>query len=131
MSAHYDITANYLIKHNFRPIHAGDDYDHAFTIERVGLPLDLTSAKIWFTIKEDENDSDAEAKLQYDTDSITEIEVTDILNGKFVIHLRSADTLSLKGTWLYDIKTKLGTGKILHISRGVIEFLPSITLATA
>lgn len=131
MSAQYDITADYLIKSNFRPIHAGDDYDHSFTVERAGAPLDLSGAKIWFTIKEEESDTDAEALLQYDSDTVSDIEITDAVNGKFIIHLQSADTLQLNGVWLYDIKTKLATGKILHIARGTIELLATITRAVA
>lgn len=130
MSAHYDITSNFLVKNNFRPIHAGDDYDHCFTVERVGIPLDFTSAKLWFTVKAKETDTDAEALLQYSSDEISEIEITDAPNGKFVIHLNSPDTADLAGTWYYDVKSKLSTGKILHILRGVIEFLPSITITT-
>jgi len=130
MSVKYDITADYLIRGNFRPIHAGDDYDHCFTVERAGLPLDFTSAKIWFTIKEDINDTDAEAMLQYDSDSVSEIEITDALNGKFTIHLNAADTADFEGTWNYDIKVKLSTDKILRIARGVVQFLPNLTRAT-
>jgi len=130
MSVKYDITSDYLIRANFRPIHAGDDYDHCFTVERAGAPLDLTSAKLWFTIKADANETDAEAMLQYTSESIAEIEITDILNGKFVIHIAAADTAEFEGTWSYDIKAKLSTDKILRIARGVIQFLPNITRAT-
>jgi len=130
MSVKYDITSDYLIRANFRPIHAGDDYDHCFTVERAGLPLDLTSAKLWFTIKADINETDTEAMLQYSSDLPAEIEITDILNGKFVIHIAAIDTAEFEGTWNYDIKAKLSTDKILRIARGVIQFLPNITRAT-
>jgi len=127
MSAKYDITADYLIKSGFRPIHSGDDYDHSFTVERAGAPLVLTGAKIWFTIKEDLSESDAEALLQYDSDDSAQIEITDGSTGAFVIHLQAVDTETMTGTWPYDIQVKLDTGKIITIARGVIEFLPHVT----
>jgi hypothetical protein len=131
MSARYDITEAFLVKSNYRPIHAGDDYDHSFTVERAGAALDLGGAKIWFTVKKDTNDADSEAKLQYVSTDVTEIEITDGPNGKFVIHLKDTDTHDMEGTWNYDIKSLLNTGKILRIARGVIQFLPNITQAYA
>jgi hypothetical protein len=87
MSVQYDITAEYLIKSGYRPIHAGDDYDHSFTVNRSGSPLDLTSAKLWLTIKEDIEDEDSEAKLQYDSTNPAEIEISVTpTDGSFVIH---------------------------------------------
>jgi hypothetical protein len=131
MSAQYDITSNFLIKSSYRPIHAGDDYDHSFTVERAGLPLDLTGAKVWFTVKKDVADTDDEALLQYSSDAVTELEVTAPVQGKFVIHLKAADTAEMEGIWPYDIKAKLNTTKIVRISRGVIEFLANITQASS
>lgn len=131
MSALYDITFKRLHKDNFRPIHAGDDYDHDFVIFRAGSSLDLTGAKVWFTVKEKTTDSDSQAKLAYDSTDTTEIEITDATAGKFTIHLKSDDTADLEGVWLYDIKTKLSTDKIIRIARGVIEFLPNITRASS
>jgi hypothetical protein len=127
MSAQYDITADYLVRSGYRPIHAGDDYDHSFTVERAGTPLNLTSAKLWFTVKEDVADADSEAKLQYTSAVIAEIEITTPLSGAFVIHLQAADTEDLAGTWQYDIQAKLSTGRIITIARGVIEFLSNVT----
>jgi len=129
MSAQYDITAQYLIKSGFRPIHAGDDYDHYFTVERPpGTPLNLAGAKIWFTIKEDTVDTDAEAKLQYSSADTAEIEITDGPNGGFTIHLQAADTEGLAGSWQYDIQVKLSTGKVITIARGAIELLTHVTI---
>lgn len=129
MSVKYDITSEYLIRSNFRPIHAGDDYDHQFTVQRAGSALDLTSATLWFTVKDDLTDNDSEALLQYDSTVPANIEITTPLNGEFTIHLNDTDTAELRGAWNYDIKAKLGTGKILRIAYGIIEFLPNITEA--
>lgn len=127
MSVRYDITAAYLKRANYRQIHAGDDYSHSFTVRRAGLPMDLTAAKLWFTIKEDDNDLDSEALLQYTSDSIAEIEVTDAANGQFVVRLRHADTDKMVGTKNYDMQVLLSTGEVVTLARGVIEFLPNLT----
>lgn len=131
MSAQYDITAYGLESAGFRPIHAGDDYDHKFTVERPpGSPLNLTGAKLWFTIKRDSKETDAQAQLLYSTDDIAEIEITNAVGGEFTIHLQSSDTGSLEGTWCYDIKAKLAAGNIIRLARGTIEFLKCITHTT-
>ncbi len=127
MSVRYDITAEYLKRSNYRQIHAGDDYSHSFTVRRAGLPMNLTAAKLWITVKEDENDLDSEALLQYTSDSIAEIEITDPTNGQFVVHLRHADTDTLAGTKAYDIQVLLNSGEVITLARGVIEFLPNLT----
>jgi hypothetical protein len=131
MSVKYDITAAYLTRSTFRAIHAGDDYDHLFTVERAGSLLNLTSATLWFTVKDDLNDLDTEAKLQYDSTVPANIEITAPAGGEFIIHLNAADTAELQGTWNYDIKAKLASGKILRIAWGVIEFLPNTTQASS
>lgn len=127
MSVQYDITAAFLKRSNFRQIHAGDDYTHQFTVRRAGQPLPLTGAKLWFTVKQDENDTDSEAKLQYTSDTIAEIEITDGLNGQFKLNLRHADTDDMAGVWHYDIQALLSTGEVITLARGAIEFLPNLT----
>lgn len=131
MSALYDITADFLRRNNYRPIHAGDDYDHTFVVDRAGAPLNLVGAKLWITLKTSSQDSDASAKLQYTSSDPLDIEVTEPAAGRFIVHFHAADTASLEGTWDYDIKAKLSTTKIIRIARGVIQFLPSITQATS
>ena len=130
MSAQYDITASGLRAANYRPIHAGDDYSHRFTVERPpGSPLDLTNAKLWFTVKQGSKESDAQAKLFYDSDNVADIEITVPAAGQFTIHFQAVDTNTLEGTWVYDIKALLSTGSILRLAYGTIEFLPNITKA--
>lgn len=132
MSAKYDITVKNLERANYRPIHAGDDYDHQFTVTRNGTPLDLTGAKLWFTIKEDSSQEDSEAKLAYNSEfpgGDPNVEITNAGAGEFTVHLRDSDTDGLEGIWPYDIKARLGAAgaPILRIARGVIEFLPNLT----
>lgn len=132
MSATYDITAKNLERAGYRAIHAGDDYDHQFTVTRAGTPLDLTGAKLWFTIKEDSSLPDDAAKLQYDSALPApgpNVEITNPADGEFTIHLRDTDTAGLEGLWPYDIKARLGAAgaPIIRLARGKIEFLPNLT----
>lgn len=128
MSVEYNITAETLEAANFRAIHAGDDYDHDFTATRGGVVLNLTDAKIWFTIKEDSKLGDAQAKLQIDSDG-AEITITDAAAGEFTVHLRDTATNGLEGLWPYDIKVRLGAAgsAIVRLARGKIEFLSNLT----
>lgn len=132
MSAKYDITVKNLERANYRPIHAGDDYDHQFTVTRNGASLSLTGAKLWLTIKEDALLEDSSAKLQYDSETPggdENIEITDAASGEFTVHFRDTDTVGLEGRWPYDIKARLGAAgsPIIRVARGVIEFLPNLT----
>lgn len=135
MSAKHDITAENLRLQNARVLHAGDDYDHQFTIERPpGTPLDLTSATIWFTIKRSARESDNLAGLQLSTSDAAEIQITDPTVGKFTIKFRGSGTKTtenLAGIWKYDISAKLGDTTLITLATGVIEFLENITRSIA
>lgn len=134
MSARYDITASNLRAAEFRELHAGDDYEHQFTAQRAGAAINLTSAKLWFTIKDDSIDTDAQALLQLISTDPAEIEITDAVNGVFLVKFSgtgSKPTNDLEGEWKYDIQALLNTGALITLARGVIEFLPDLTRATS
>lgn len=134
MSAKLDITEERLSQASFRALHAGDSYDMGFTVERAGVPLDLTAAKVYFTVKEDEIKTDADAKLQLTTDDAAEIEITSPTAGRFTVKFvgtGSKSTANIVGEYPYDIQVKLAAGTIITVARGVIEFLEQITRATA
>ncbi len=136
MSVNYDITAEQLKASSYRPLHAGDDYDHKFTVTRGGTPLDLTGSKIWLTVKENSVEPDDEAKLQLSSDDTTEIEITDANAGQFTIKFRGTgtkNTQDLEGEWLYDMQVKLSApaSTIITLAYGRIEFLVNLTRATA
>lgn len=129
MSDKVDITADYLTHARFRVLHAGDDYDFTFRALQEGVAIDLSGAKIWLTIKKKSSDKDP-GLLQYSTEEITQIEITDEDEGYFVVHFGAADTANLEGVWLYDIKARLGSGKLMRFARGSIEFLANLTRAS-
>ena len=140
MSTTHHITEENLRSQNFRPLHAGDDYDHKFTVERPpGTPLDLTGASVWFTVKADALETDAQAKLQLNSTaaggSDNEIEITDPTNGVFFVKFRGAgakNTADLEGKWKYDIQVRLGAAPftLITVATGYIEFLENITRTT-
>lgn len=135
MSVNYDIVSERLRANSYRPLHAGDDYDHKFTATRGGVALDLTGAKIWLTIKENSVELDSEAKLQLTSDSSDEIEITNAVNGEFTVKFRgtgSKSTEDLEGEWLYDLQVKLGAPAetLITLVYGKIEFLINLTRST-
>lgn len=130
MSVRYDITADNLSGNGYRRLHAGDDYNHQFTVTRGGVALDLTGAKVWLTVKENPIETDAQAKLQLDSSNSAEIEITDADDGQFTVKFRNAGTADLEGKWWYDIQVKLADTTIITVAYGEIEFLPDITRAT-
>ena len=133
MSTALDITSDYLRSLSFRPLHAGDDYHYKFTIEQGGEGIDLSDAKVWFTIKETSLKTDEEAKLQYTSEDSDEIEITEPLSGKIVVKFAGGDTEDLEGQWRYDLQIKAtieGIMKVVTVAWGMIEFLPNLTRAT-
>lgn len=135
MSVVYHITADNLRSLGYRVLHAGDDYDHQFTVERpAGSPLVLTGATIWLTVKNSSLQDDAQALLQLSSAQVSEIEITDGTNGIFQVKFRgtgSKSTADLEGLWKYDIQVKLASGTIITVARGDIEFLENITRTTS
>jgi hypothetical protein len=136
MSAVYDITAENLRLAGYRELHAGDDYDHQFTVQRAGAALSLVGATIWFTIKDSSLQSDAQALLQLSSAESAQIEITDAAGGVFLVKFRGTGTKStadLEGLWKYDIQVKLAapSSTIITVARGDIEFLDNLTRSTS
>lgn len=134
MSARVDLTEDNLRAAGFRPLIAGDDYPMGFTAQRGGTILDLSAAKIWFTVKDDAIQPDSEALLQMDSDTAANIEIDDAAGGHFIVYFHGAtdpNTADLEGEWVYDIQALLSSGALITLSRGAIEFLPNLTRTTS
>jgi len=134
MSAKLDITAERLSQDSFRALHGGDDYDFSFTAQRAGVVLDLTSATLHLTIKDDAIQTDTNARLQLSSAEVAEIEITDAAAGEFTVKFvgtGAKSTVSLEGEYKYDIQAILASTTIITLARGVIEFLPQITRASS
>jgi len=101
-----------------------------------GAPVDLTDAKLWFTVKQRATDLDADALIQKRTanagGSDGEIKVITPATGKAEIYVVPADTVDMNpGTYIYDIQVTLANGKTYTITRDKITFKEDVTKATA
>lgn len=134
MSVKHDITADNLRGDGARVLHAGDSYTHTFTLKRGGVAVDLTGAKIWFTVKDSNRAEDAAARLQLDSTDASQIEITDAEAGVIEVKLVGTGAKStelLAGRKLYDLQVLLASGELITWAHGTIEFLPGITRATS
>lgn len=100
-----------------------------------GTPVDLTGAKLWFTVKERSSDTDLQALISKKNleagGSDTQIKVISASTGKAEIYIVPADTLSVNpGTYLYDIQVTLANTKTYTITRDKITFKEDVTKAT-
>lgn len=101
-----------------------------------GAPVDLTDAKMWFTVKQRSTDPDDQALIQKRTanagGSDAQVKVITPATGKAEIYIVPADTLSMNpGTYIYDIQVTLASGKTYTITRDKITFKEDVTKATA
>lgn len=121
------LTAERLDQLGYRPFFAGDSYTYSVDLQGSDPPgpLDLTGATVWFTVKSDSVKSDAEALLALKTGA--GVTITDAPNGEFEVVFTPTDTEDIEGTWWYDLKVKLASGRTIRVSYGRIEFLPNIT----
>lgn len=126
MSVKHDITERSLTAAGFRVLHAGDDYDYQFALQRDGGVYDLTGATVRFVVKEDSVETDAQAKLNYDSGTPADIELVDAVNGVLTVHFKHADTQDLEGEWIYNLQVTESGGAVITFARGKIEFLPNI-----
>lgn len=70
-----------------------------------GDVVNISGAKIWFTVKKGYEDTDANAIFQLDSDTVTEIEITDAVAGKAVIYIKASDTSGLAiRSYFFDIQ---------------------------
>jgi hypothetical protein len=135
MSVKHDITEENLRLNSFRVLHAGDDYDYRFVISEGSSVMDLTGAKVWFTMKESTLESDAAAKLQLTSDDTDEVEiVAPATDGVIIIKFKSSgakSTENLEGIWDYDVQILTASNRVMTVAAGKIEFLPNLTRSIA
>ena len=94
-----------------------------FTYIDTGLPVDISSWTIWFTLKKNEDDLDSSATIQKQFRSFT-----DPTNGKTTIKASSSsETSTLLGKYYFDIQYKDGSGDVRTPDSGTINFVRDIT----
>lgn len=104
----------------------GDDETFALTRQdSSGLAIDISGYTFWLTVKNDPEDTDANAVLQK-----TVTAHTDAANGQTEIDLTNSDTEDLQGRYWYDIQEKTSGGTINTLMHGTLYFQPDVTEAT-
>jgi len=122
---HFNITAAFLEKSHYRPIYAGDDYDYGFrVIDAAGNPYDLTDCVINFTVAKAYG---AAPVLAFSSTNQLQISLVGLpATGQFCVHLDEETTRALSGTWVYDIRITTKALRLVHLTSGVFEVLPSV-----
>ena len=104
----------------------GDTLTIKLTFTENGVKVPIAGWIVWFTIKKNEDDSDANAKVQ------KKVTVhTDPDNGKTTILVTAAETDVLLGKYFCDIQYKDSGGVIKTPTTGTINFVRDITRSTS
>lgn len=101
-----------------------------------GDPVNLTDAKMWFTVKQRFADPDDKALIQKRTanagGSDSQIKIITPATGKAEIYIIPEDTQLINpGTYVYDIQVMLANGKTYTITRDKITFKEDVTKTIA
>lgn len=103
-------------------VSAGRHHTATFTLTTstpsAGTPMDLTGASVWFTVKRDIDDEDADAKV-WKRNTVagggdSEIDVTDETGGVLDVYIVPADTEDLDGAYWYDLVVENSSGRIIQ-----------------
>lgn len=97
-------------------------------------PVNLTGAKVWFTVKKAANDPDSQAIITRRTANAngadSQVLVTNGLAGQAEIYLDASIGWRKEGTYVYDIQVKTALGRIYTVVQGKIQILGDVTHAT-
>lgn len=108
----------------------GDDIviDIVFTDETTGLPMDITGATVFFTVKKigDVSENDDTALIQKDQD--THVAPTE---GHTTIDLTNTDTSIPAGTYEYDFQVKDSSNNIMSTLSSKLIVEKDITRRTS
>jgi hypothetical protein len=91
-----------------------------------GVAINITGYTVFFTLKRNKYDTDAQASL---TKTITTH--TNPSQGITTLSLTNTDTASLNGSYYYDISYKTGAGVHKLVDNGVFTFKEDITQRTS
>ena len=95
---------------------------YALNFKKDGIPVDITGWTIYFTVKENISDSDANAVIKKDIDSHDEP-----LNGIALIKLEATDTDLTPKTYYYDVFCKDDDENMAVLFRGNLTIIETIT----
>lgn len=100
----------------------GDDKNYRLVFTVGTAPLNLTGYTVFFTLKDDLDDSDEQAKIQV----IVTVH-TDPTNGITNIPLTNVQTKIPTGNYVYDIQLRDPIGKITTVIRGQASVVYEVT----
>ena len=108
-----------------------DSPDYEITVkDSAGTVIDITGYTFYMTIKENIDDTDANAKVSKIVTSHT-----DATNGETTISLSSTDTnqtvSSSTQKYVYDIRMKDTTGKVTTLLHGNFKIKQAVTISTS
>jgi hypothetical protein len=90
----------------------GDNKNQKFIVLIGGVPMDISTAALKFTVKKKDTDTTAlfQRKNTNAGGGPSEIEMTDPVNGKFTVKVLPSNTSTLEGNvkYWYDIEMTLG-----------------------
>lgn len=100
------------------------------------VPVDLTGAKITFTVKSKMSDPDDQSVFQKKNSaaggSDSEIKVLDPAGGSAEIYIVPVDTESVDpGNYMWDVQITLANGKTYTVLRGRVTFKEDVTKTQA
>lgn len=101
----------------------GDDINYPISFKDAdGVAIDITDYTIFFTVKQNTEDSDDDALISVDITSHT-----DPTNGISALELTSAETDINPGLYTYDFQLKDADDKLSSSRSGCFEVLQDIT----
>lgn len=112
-------------KTNFQAIR-GDTFSLTLTFSTGGVPINITGWTIFFTLKNNIEDADADKVI-----TKTVVSHTSPTTGVTTIALTAAETALLAGSYFYDVQYKQADGTtIMTCLEGILTFNKDITLRT-
>lgn len=110
-------------------INRGDTNTFQVTAIRANQVVNLTGAKMWFTVKEHIWDQDDDAVLALNSvDDASQIVSSLPTSGQFQIQLTPADTDTLdRYAYLYDVQVKEADGTVTTVQKGKLYLNKDVT----
>lgn len=106
----------------------GDDKDITIEVkDSDDNAVDISGWTIWFTVKKSADDADSDAVIG--PKKVTSH--TDASSGKSTVSLTNSDTDLSRGTYIYDIQTDDGSGKITTWGKGDFTIMKDVTDTTS
>jgi hypothetical protein len=106
----------------------------AVVVATVEEPMDITTATVFFTAKSDIDHPDASAIIALDSDS-NGIEITDAVNGEFVITIAPSDTDSItvddELVLVYDVQLVFSPSEVYTVDEGTLTIEQDVTRRVA